>query len=165
MNNPPSRLTFALTALIWALSGNALFGQNGLNSTAIVLSDHTQTDFKYAVAWLSESAGISDIQHNDPVIRFRYDDEASRLAAVEKLMHRSFTVSTKSGIPPDFPANPNHPDYEALKTNWISNNSTRYDELNQQTAVIFISQDEFDSLTPVKQQFILERPEQYQIVP
>jgi hypothetical protein len=165
MNNQPSRLTFALIALIWALSGNALFGQNALNSTAIVLSGHTQTDFKYAVAWLAESEGISDVQHNDPVIRFRYDEEANRLAAVEKLMHRSFTVSTKSGIPPDFPANPDHPDYEALKISWISDNSARYSELNQQTAVISISQDEFDLLTPEKQQFILERPEQYQIVP
>jgi hypothetical protein len=165
MNMPKISFFLVLPALILAAVVNPLNGQNPEHIAGIVLSGHNETDFKNVVAWLYESDGISQIQHRDPVIRFRYDTEENRLAAMEKLLHRSFSVSSKNGIPPDFPANPDHPDYDAQKSLWIENNAQRYDELNQQTSVITISQQEFDLLTPQKQQFILDRPDQYQIVP
>lgn len=163
------RYFFITPTLIFLLMAGTLLAQNPLPRMSIVLNSHTPTDFKQTVYDLNEAEGIKVIYRQDPVIRFTYESENDRVAAMQELYNRSFHVSTKSGVPIDYPmlqTNPTQDDIDAFeqqKAEWIEANPQRYEEMQQSDGIIVISQEEFDQMSPEKQQNILDNPELYTI--
>lgn len=158
---------YIATILVIILLSSSVVAQDPLPQTSIVLSMHTSTNFKQTVFDLNEAPGIDVIYRHDPVIRFTYASEEDRVAAMLDLYSRSFNVSTKSGVPIDYPllpANPSQEDIDAFeqqKTDWIEANPQRYEEIQQPEGIIVISQEEFDQMPLEKQQYILDHPELY----
>lgn len=160
------RLAFTCLLLLTVFWVSA---QEPLPQANIILSEHTSTHFKQTVFDLNEAPGIEVIYRHDPVIRFTYASEEDRVAAMLDLYNRSFNVSTKSGVPIDFPmmpANPSQEDIDAFeqqKADWVEANPQRYEEMQQPNGIIVISQEEFDQMSDEKQQHILDHPELYTI--
>lgn len=120
---------------------------------------------------LNESEGIEFLNLHQDFIYFSYDSEANRLAAMTQLYNRSYTVKQKNGLPLDFPTMPHNPSaedkaaYKQQKAEWVEANPQRYEQSQQHTGTIVISQEEFDQLPAIKQQFILNHPDTYIIEP
>ena len=159
-------LTFSFTAVV-------LFAQGPLPKAAIVLNGHTPVEYKEAVGTLHNADGVEVVRHQDPVIAFEYTSEETRIAAMQLLYTRDFSITTKSGAPVDFPllapyATPEQEEaYDQQKSEWIENNPDRYEEMRetmqQNQGVTVIPQEEFDEMPEEKQQHILDHPDLFTV--
>lgn len=141
--------------------------QNDNQITCVVLSDYERADLKTVIAILEESDGITFTEIKEPAVCFHYQSEAQRISAMEQLYHRTFSVSSKNGLPLSFPLLPENPtpqqqqDFNEQKAAWIEANPDQYETAQQPQEPVMISQEEFDSLPEDKQQYILDNPDQY----
>ncbi len=157
---------FYLTLLFLLTSAFSIAQSNHL-TTAIILENHTAADFKSVVGELSNAQGIEILRKHNPVIHFQYQTENNRRTAMEMLQNRDFNITTKTGLPIDFPLAVNDEEttdeYHQQKSEWIAAHPERYAALNQPTGITTIPQEEFDQMSPEKQEHILEHPELYLI--
>lgn len=157
---------FYLTLLFLLTSAFSIAQSNHL-TTAIILENHSATDFKSVVGDLANSTGIEILRKHNPVIHFQYQTENNRRTAMEMLQNRDFNITTKTGLPIDFPLAVNDEEttdeYHQQKSEWIAANPERYAAINQPTGITTIPQEEFDQMSPEKQEHILEHPELYLI--
>lgn len=157
---------FYLPLLFLMISAFSLAQSNSF-TTAIILENHSSADFKSVVGELANAPGIEVLRKHDPVIHFQYQSESNRRTAMEMLQNRDFNITTKTGLPVDFPLAVNDEqsinEYHQQKSEWIAANPERYAAINQPTGITTIPQEEFDQMSPEKQEHILEHPELYLI--
>lgn len=161
-----------LTSIL-SLAVSISFAQDPLPRASIILNGHTPAEFKEAVGALNSEAGIEVLRHQNPVIRFQYASEETRINAMQLLYSRDYNITTKSGLPVDFPMlAPNATEdeqaaFEQQKADWIENNPERYEEMlenmQQNNGITVISQEEFDQMPEDKKQHILTHPELYSV--
>lgn len=157
-------------ALCVLLSGTAgaVYAQKFEGSCEIIFYNHTAAEYKEATRYLNEAPGIKVLNHDFPVVDFQYQTETFRQNAMAALMESGFEMTTRSGLPVDFPILPPRaaPEqilvYQQQKKNWIANNPKRY-ELLQTPTHQQIPRDEFEQMSPEKQQHLLEHPHLYSI--
>lgn len=146
--------------------------QNGAG--AINLPGASIVEFKEAAFLLGSQPGIENVQPrvskdaNSPAILFfSYNSENTRVTAMQALTAAGFQpVIAGSNIPADFPqpgstsSKSDRIHFTEAKANWIANNPELYEQM-QAPVVTVISQADFDSMPPAKQQHILDNPDLY----
>jgi len=171
------KLPSILLVLSVLLTGT-LFAQQNLSSV-IYLENADEVAFKNVVLLLKNTEGIDQVVHrqakdenSQALIYCTYQHENARISAMQEIYNMGYQpVVAGTNVPADFPQMMNDGtkadriSFAAAKALWIENNPERYAEMNQQTEVIVISQEEFDQMPNSKQEYILENPDLYQIQP
>jgi hypothetical protein len=163
---------------LYVLCPGILFAQQNL-SCSIYLQNADIATFKSVVMMLKSTEGIDQVvnhqakdENSQALIFFTYQHEDARISAMQEIYnmgYQPFVAGTN--VPADFPQMMNDSSkadrisFAAAKALWIENNPDRYAEMNQQTEVIVISQEEFIQMPENKQEYILGNPDLYQIQP
>jgi hypothetical protein len=175
------KIVIKLPSLFLALSvllTSALFAQQNLSSV-FYLENADEVAFKNVVFMLKSTEGIDQVVHRQAkdenskaLIYCTYQHENARISAMQEIYNMGYQpVVAGTNVPADFPQMMNDGtkadriSFAAAKALWIENNPERYAEMNVQSEVIVISQEEFDQMPDSKQEYILENPDLYQIQP
>lgn len=167
-----TRYYFLIAASVLLALNSLSAQQNG--AAAIHLTGASEVEFKEAALLLRSQPGIENIlpriskDANSPAILFfTYTAETIRINAMQTLISAGYQpVVAGTNIPAGFPqagsatSKTERTQFAEAKTNWIANNPEIYQQM-QAPVVTVISQAEFDSMPPAKQQHILEHPELY----
>jgi len=171
------KLPSLLLVLSVLLTGTLCAQQN--LSSGIYLENADEVAFKTVVFMLKSTEGIDQVVHrqakdenSQALIFFTYQHEHARISAMQEIYSMGYQpLVAGTNMPADFPQMMNDGtkadriSFAAAKALWIENNPERYAEMNQQTEVIVISQEEFDQMPDSKQEYILENTDLYQIQP
>lgn len=155
--------------VICNLTSLSVLAQAPANRMTVSLNGHTPAQFKLAVRDLREAEGVNVLYNHDPVIRFAYASEDKRVAAMQLLYSRTYSVTTKDGMPADYPILPSTASAEEIsayndqKLEWMENHPEWYESMQQSGEITVIPQEEFDQMPPQKQQVILDNPDLYSV--